>query len=186
MPPVAESTAESSKLSLPCSTQGGGTKNTLSNKPNPMMEIRMNILNKFLNWSSNYIFISKVDRPNFHKETSKAIFLLEHLWDDDLNWALPHFYLRRVRSLLHNSGTELEIVSNLYLAWIAIAVQIDDFKDREIDAWWMYRLDATAQHIFEKIIPILTINNQMQFSHFLPIMHKTCHERINFDLDKYL
>lgn len=130
-----------------------------------------------------------INEPAFWKETQRAVFLLENLRDDDLNWGQPYFYLRRVKSLLQDEKktspeAEFEVVTNLYLAWIAIAVQIDGFADAEIDPWWMYRLDATAQHIFERVLCMLTTDAQTQFSRCMPAMHKASNEKTNIDLSK--
>lgn len=130
-----------------------------------------------------------INEPAFWKETQRAVFLLNNLRDDDLNWGQVHYYLRRVESLIHDEkktspAAEFEVVSNLYLAWIAIAVQIDGFRDAEIDPWWLYRLDAAVQHIFERVLCSLTTDAQNQFSRYMPAMHQACNEKVNIDLSE--
>jgi hypothetical protein len=131
------------------------------------------------------------NEPAFWKEVQRAAFLLENLKDDDLNWGQPYFYLRRVKSLLGDEKktgleAEFEVVSNLYLAWISIAIQIDTFQDFEIDPWWLYRLDASVQHIFERVLPVLTTDTQNKFFQWMPAMHKASNEKINIDLSNHV
>jgi hypothetical protein len=121
-----------------------------------------------------------VDKLAFWTEVQRASFLLRNLKDDDLNWARPYYYLHQVDYITNNNDnidSELEAIRHLYLGWVSIAVQVDTFQDAELDIRWLYRLDASAQHIFERILPRLTLDHQNAFIENIPGIHRICNEQ---------
>lgn len=115
----------------------------------------------------------------FWTEIKRATFLIRNLRDEDLNWSQPYFYLHQVDRILNNPQaisleSEQEVINHLYSAWTSIAVQIDALKDFELDSWWLYRVDAAAQHLFERVVPMLTPEMQGSFIQNIPNIHREC------------
>lgn len=151
-----------------------------------MLEIISNWIDKALS-PGRHITGKLVDADNFWVEVERAYFLINNLQDPDLNWGLPHSYLNQISKYLSNNfyrtiKSELLVVTTLYTAWNSISSQIVELNDYELDPWWNYKFETSLRHIDERVMPYLSMNDQIRFQEFLPLIHRSNNNKIFIDV----
>jgi hypothetical protein len=145
-------------------------------------------MNKFLNWI-NQMFSS--NNSNYWIELERAWFLLKNLQDDDLNWGPVYAQIKHLERYftdysIQNKSNELYSVLAFYISWNAIAIQISELNDYELNPWWSYKFDASIQHLNERVFPMLSITNQNIFLNTIPVIHKRMNQNKLIRLDEIL
>jgi hypothetical protein len=123
-------------------------------------------------------------QSNFVSEVSRLLFLIENLKEDDLNWGAPYKYIKSSKRYLINIeyrtvSNEIEVLQDLYSALVSIHSQILSFDNYEIDPWWKYKLEAAGNHLFTKVLPCLSFEEQNTFLFSIPNLYKN----INYHSD---